>query len=65
MHDPRGDSGGRRRKFFQLLVRRGPDHFFLPIRERISTHKLFEIGFLVVFGDLKGLFCAENEKFPV
>ena len=27
--------------------------FFPPIRERISTHKLFEIRFLVVFGDLK------------
>ena len=38
---------------------------FPCLSERISLFKLFEIGFLVVFGDLEGLFCAENENFPV
>ena len=42
-----------------------PDLFPPCLSERISLFKLFEIGFLVVFGDLEGLFCAENEKFPV
>ena len=38
---------------------------FSCLSERISLLKLFEIRFLVVFGDLEGLFCAENEKLPV
>ena len=43
-----------------------PQTFSFPcLSERISLFKLFEIGFLVVFGDLEGLFCAENENFPV
>ena len=49
-----------------LIFTKALQTFYFPcLSERISLFKLFEIGFLVVFGDLEGLFCAENEKFPV
>ena len=50
---------------FVFKVARDQTFSFPCLSERISLFKLFEIGFLVVFGDLEGLFCAENENFPV
>ena len=36
--------------------------FFGGIRHEIRWHKLFEIGFWAVFGDLEGPFRAEDEN---
>ena len=49
-----------RRMHYVLFV--DQTFFFGGIRHEIRWHKLFEIGFLPLFGDLKGLFRAEDEN---
>ena len=52
-------------KLFSPNTRVHPDLFFAPFGHEFRPFWLFEIVFLPVFGDLKGLFRAEDENSPL